>query len=143
MAKLRPILLLGLVSIDQLLKLWASHIVGGSLALTPWLRIWYVRNDRGWLAFLNPSFRPSLMLLFSLSVLVLSYVLFKRAGRSLPLAGVLIWAGTLGNALDWLFFAYVRDFIQLPGMPVFNLADTYLIAGLLSAILYWIRSEST
>ena len=61
----------------------------------------------------------------------------------MPLAGVLIWAGTLGNALDWLFFAYVRDFIQLPGMPVFNLADTYLIAGLLSAILYWIRSEST
>lgn len=38
-------------------------------------------------------------------------------------------AGGVGNTLDRLFFGGVRDFIRLPLLPSFNLADVSISAG--------------
>ncbi|MCD4666480.1 signal peptidase II [archaeon] len=51
--------------------------------------------------------------------------------KELRLSLTFILAGTIGNLIDRVFFGYVRDFIDFKIWPVFNLADTYNIIGLI------------
>lgn len=49
-------------------------------------------------------------------------------------------AGTLGNAIDRLFYGYVIDYIQIPFLPIvgrtfFNLADALLNVGVVLLII--------
>lgn len=39
---------------------------------------------------------------------------------------ILVFSGIIGNFIDRLFYGFVRDFIALKGMFIFNLADVYL-----------------
>ena len=45
-------------------------------------------------------------------------------------------AGIIGNSIDRIILGYVRDFIDLGFWPVFNLADSFNVIGVL--ILMWI-----
>lgn len=47
----------------------------------------------------------------------------------------LIVAGVIGNTIDRLLRGHVIDFIDFKIWPVFNLADTYLVIGVLGYII--------
>lgn len=51
---------------------------------------------------------------------------------------VMILAGAFGNAIDRIFLGYVRDFVKLDfiNFPVFNLADSLLVVGVIILGLY-------
>lgn len=57
---------------------------------------------------------------------------------------ILIFAGAMGNAIDRVFLGYVRDFIRLDfiNFPVFNLADSFLVIGVILLAIYIIISET-
>jgi signal peptidase II len=57
------------------------------------------------------------------------------------LCGAFILGGTIGNGWDRLTLGYVRDFILLPGIPNFNLADAMLSCGLAVLSLLWILND--
>jgi lipoprotein signal peptidase len=65
----------------------------------------------------------------------------KGLGVSERLAGALILGGTLGNAWDRVGLGYVRDFILVPGIPNFNLADAMLSCGIAGLSLLWILHD--
>ena len=57
----------------------------------------------------------------------------------------LLFGGILGNLIDRILFGYVRDFIELNifgyNFPVFNLADTAIVVGVIIIIIATIKGE--
>lgn len=68
-----------------------------------------------------------------LTLLVL--LAWRRRGRAIQAALLLVTAGALGNTLDRIGRGYVVDFIHVPHWPVFNVADICVTAG--AALLVW------
>ncbi len=54
--------------------------------------------------------------------------MFTYAGE---LIFVLFFAGAISNIIDRIYFGYVRDFIDLGLGFTFNLADTFIVVGLI------------
>lgn len=52
---------------------------------------------------------------------------------------VLMTAGAISNSWDRLQWGYVIDFISVPFWSVFNLADTWMVCGLLFLLLTVLR----
>ena len=60
-------------------------------------------------------------------------------------AYVFILAGAFGNAIDRFFLGYVRDFIKLEfiNFPVFNVADSLLVVGVILLAFYIVFYKET
>ena len=54
------------------------------------------------------------------------------------LALTFILAGGTGNLIDRTFLGFVIDFIKIPFIPVFNIADLVINLGLFFLILGWV-----
>ena len=80
------------------------------------------------------------LLIYSIYVLLLAGLIFwytnlKNKTFLLSLGLTLILAGALSNIGDRLFLGYVRDFIYIFWGNVFNLADLYIIAGIILLLI--------
>lgn len=83
-------------------------------------------------------FEGGVVFLAIISVFVAFFIIyfFRRYPRLyLPLGFLL--GGTVGNLIDRTFFGYVRDFIDLSVWPVFNVADSFNVIGVM-IILYFV-----
>jgi len=80
------------------------------------------------------------LLIISLIALVICIFFYVKDKRiKLPL--MFLIAGIIGNSIDRIFFGHVRDFINLGFWPVFNLADTFNVIGvILLIIILWKKS---
>ena len=56
------------------------------------------------------------------------------------LAKGLVFAGLIGNLIDRLTYGYVIDFIKISKWPSFNLADIFLVTGVILLIIKLRRS---
>jgi signal peptidase II len=73
------------------------------------------------------TFSPALLTLFSLLILAFCSLLLFVYPRKFGLW--LIAAGGAANLLDRIFYGGVVDFISLPLLPAFNLADVAICLG--------------
>jgi len=127
--------------------------------LPGWLRLVTSRNP-GIVFGINPAEDFSLGVAVGRTVTILltlatSALIFYVFARSRPdqkfmhLWCALVLAGAVGNLYDRLAFGYVRDFIQITkqvslggwtiGWPyIFNVADVYLVAGVLAIALVYL-----
>lgn len=62
-------------------------------------------------------------------IVMFVYLRMERRPALAGLAGGLLMAGTLGNAIDRIRQGYVTDFLKFPSWPNFNAADIWLVAG--------------
>lgn len=91
----------------------------------------------------------NILLLIGISIvaLVLVYsMMFSFENNVLNDAAFgLLFGGILGNLIDRILFGYVRDFIELNifgyNFPVFNLADTAIVIGVIIIIIATIKGE--
>ncbi len=138
-------ILLGLVTIDQLSKLWVVTYfasVGDSLPIIDgFFHFTYVRNPG---AAFGIAGDVGFALYFFIAVFVIALAVFgymfyknnfqdkKRFFYSLSLT--LLIAGSIGNTIDRIFQSDHRvvDFIAFPAIwePVFNVADMCLTVGI-------------
>lgn len=139
--RLRPdralITTLAVVVLDQ----WSKWIAFGSLSagetvdVAPGLKFGHTENTG--IAFGMFSEHPWLvfaLMSIALSTLIWFYVRHrKRPG--LWLATGLLMGGAIGNAIDRLTLGYVRDFIELPHFPSFNVADMAITFGVIILVL--------
>lgn len=108
---------------------------GEQVEVLPFLSFGQTRNNG--IAFGVFAGRPALvfsLMAIALIVLVAFYVRHRhRAG--LWLATGLLLGGAIGNAIDRISLGYVRDFIELPHFPSFNIADIAITCGVIVLVL--------
>ena len=82
--------------------------------------------------------RTTLIALLGALVLGGLVLLFVRVGGTdsrLPLAVGLLLGGAFGNVADRLRFGQVTDFVELRYWPAFNLADVFIVSGVVALAL--------
>ena len=125
---------LAAVAADQLTK----HIVTSQLKLDDAVHVlgpfWihHVRNSGIAFGFFSQA-TAVVIVLTGLAVLWM-LVFFGRSGSRhpiLPVALGLVIGGSTSNLLDRVRLGYVTDFLDLRWWPAFNLADSFIVAGVL------------
>lgn len=131
------LLLAAVVAVDQLAKalVRARVDVGSADGVLPGLEIVHVRN-RG-VAFGAFAGQPVVMVvvLGALAGLLVWFVLHRHRPHVWIPTGLLL-GGALGNIVDRLRDGYVTDFLKIPLWPSFNLADVFIVTGVL--VLLWV-----
>lgn len=133
--------ILAVVIIDQATKalVRARMPLGSSIPLLgDVLKLTYVRNTGA--AFGMMPGRPELFIAVSVGVLagVAFYWWRYRPHRALVAVALsLVAGGALGNLIDRLVAGRVTDFIEVPWIPVFNVADPCILAGV-SILVWWL-----
>jgi signal peptidase II len=142
-----PYLALGSLALaaDRFTKWWVlrSLAPGESIPLVDgFLRLTRVHNPGGAFGFLPQGRVAFLLLSGGVAVAATWALLLGLPGTRWPRLGLaLLWAGAWGNFIDRLLYGHVLDFIEVPHFPVFNLADSAVVAGaaLLALGLLWRR----
>lgn len=139
------ILMLLLISFDQVIKYFASSILEQQGSIVLWegvLQLTYLKNTGGIFGILQ---NQMLFILFVVSILVLVvvYLLIKLPDKArftkLHMVLSVLLAGSFGNLIDRIRFGYVIDFIYFVGIdfPIFNVADIMIsVATILLIVLF-------
>ncbi len=72
----------------------------------------------------------------------LGWMLYKKYFLAETFYLILILAGALSNMLDRVYYGCVIDFIDLHFWPIFNLADTFIVVGVLILIFKLLKKHS-
>jgi signal peptidase II len=125
------------IIIDQCTKWLAFDRLtpGQSDSILPGVSLDQTRNNG--IAFGVFAGRP--WIVFSLMAIALSVLLWfylhNRGRPGLWLATGLLLGGAIGNAIDRVSLGYVRDFIEFPHFPTFNVADMAITFGVIVLVL--------
>lgn len=125
------------IALDQWTKWWAFNATtpGETINILPGVSIGRTRNEG--IAFGMFAGRPWLvfgLMGVALTVLIVSYIKHRQR-PVLWLATGLLLGGAIGNAIDRISLGYVRDFIEIPKFPSFNIADIAITAGVVILVL--------
>lgn len=120
------------VAADQLTKWVVSSrlSLGEAIPLLGPFRIHNVRNTG--IAFGLFSSSTTAVTALTAAAVVAMLVFFARAAQRHPLLPVslgLVIGGSAANLIDRVRLGYVTDFLDLDYWPAFNLADTFIVAG--------------
>ena len=79
--------------------------------------------------------------------MLISYIKKNNIQNKLELVSIsLIIGGSLGNLMDRVIRGYVIDFLDFKifnyNFPIFNLADTFIVIGVILLLLKEIRKEN-
>ena len=131
------IILIGLVLVDQLLKMWVfTQRFFVDLGI---VSFHYVSNTGASFGIL----RGQNTMLTWISVIVLGLIMMTidKVKKEHEYPVILLTAGLLGNLIDRLFRGFVIDFIDLKFWPVFNIADSLIVIGVIWLGLVLIISD--
>jgi signal peptidase II len=108
---------------------------GESDSILPGISLGQTRNEG--IAFGVFAGRP--WIVFSLMAIALGVLVWfyahNRGRPGLWLATGLLLGGAIGNAIDRISLGYVRDFINFPHFPTFNVADMAITFGVIVLVL--------
>jgi signal peptidase II len=135
---------LAAVAADQLTK----HIVASQLKLDDGVHVlgpfWihHVRNSG--IAFGFFSQATAVVIVLTGLAVAWMLVFFGRSGARhpiLPVALGLVIGGSTSNLLDRVRLGYVTDFLDLRWWPAFNLADSFIVVGVLVLLATLVLAE--
>ncbi len=142
------------VTADQLTKFWIrTHLsLDQSVPASGFFRLTHAQNTGA--AFSIFYGKSDILTVVSILGIILLLVYFFVAYRRFPyldtwvnkVAISLIFSGTVGNLIDRLHLGHVTDFIDVGPWPVFNIADSSIVVGViifaLSVLLSTYDAES-
>lgn len=133
------VIALAVIVLDQATKVAVAHTLAGRapVALAGGLiYLDYTRNTGA--AFSLLQAHGSLFVVVAVVVslaIVLSYRRIAGTSTLTRIALGLVLGGALGNLIDRVRLGYVVDFIDLRWWPVFNLADSAIVIGVILLVL--------
>lgn len=130
---------------DQCSKIFVSNkfILGGSLEVSSFFSWTYVRNDGAAFGFLANSYYIARYFLLFISIFAALFVIYwinktDINNRLILFAKTILLSGILGNLIDRFIYGEVIDFIDFHYKdlywPVFNLADSFIMIGVILLI---------
>jgi signal peptidase II len=127
------------VAADQLSKHWiqSNFVPGQSLPETGLFRLTYAQNTGAAFSIFLGNNDLLIIAHFIGIILLLIYIfIIYRHFPSLntrinKVAVGLILGGTIGNLIDRISLHYVRDFIDVGPWPIFNIADSSTVVGVI------------
>ena len=139
----------GIVVLDQLTKRWAQETLPGNpiVVWEGWLAFVYAENTGSAFGFF-PGAGAVIAVIGVFAVALLLWML-REAGRNREVVGLgLVGGGAIGNLVDrvtrgdGLVDGAVVDFIKVPLIPNFNVADAALTVGVgLLLVVTWLSSR--
>lgn len=126
---------LAVVIVDQVTKAWISYALtpGETRMVIPGLlHLTYVYNPGAAFGLLQSQ----QLLLTIIAIAVLLYAWFQRRlirqqSFAMRLGITLGLSGAVGNTIDRIWRGAVLDFVDVPWIPVFNVADTAIVIGVI------------
>jgi len=88
--------------------------------------------------FSNVSFYSYFVTFLAIIVLI-TLIYYKKTffkNKYLTYTFIFMFSGILGNTIDRILFGYVRDFISLKHLFIFNLADFYITLAFILYLIY-------
>jgi signal peptidase II len=142
------------IILDQITKTWLqTHFVPGqSVPETGFFRIVYAQNTGAAFSIFygKTAFLTYISIFGALLILAYNFILAPHLPglqtRWNKIALGFILAGTVGNLIDRFTLHYVRDFISVGPWPVFNIADSSIVIGVIMfalSILLFSRKPSS
>ncbi len=105
--------------------------------------ITYVQNQGAAWGILSNKISLLLFITIIFIILFIYYIEKSELKRYEEIAYGLILSGVLGNMLDRIFRGYVVDFLNFYifgyDYPVFNLADSFIVIGIIIIIVFYIK----
>ncbi len=134
---------------DQLSKLWirSNLATGESLPERGLFRLTHIHNSGAIFGlFQDQSLLLTITSLIGIIVIPLLVLFFSRRvpyldNRLSRLALGLLLGGTAGNLVDRLSLGYVTDFIEIGIWPIFNIADSAVVVGVILFVYSLLRSS--
>jgi signal peptidase II len=132
------------IAADQLTK----YIVTSRLALDDGVHVvgpfWIHHVQNSGIAFGLFASATAVVILATGIAVAWMLVFFARSGARhpvLPVALGLVIGGSLSNLLDRVRLGYVTDFLDFRYWPAFNLADTFIVVGVLVLLGVLVHAE--
>ncbi len=124
--------------IETHMHLWQSVVVIKNV-----LNLTYAKNKgMGFSVFQSNPKLVEYLVIPTIIVLVAFSILWKdKKDWFFELSMGLIIGGAFSNALNRLISGTVTDFIQLPYWPIFNVADSCVVAGAIGIGIYFLKRE--
>lgn len=135
---------IGVLLIDQLTKYLAlsmpeqGYFVGGDAA---GLKIFSNEGIAFGITVPELILYPLVILFLVLLGMKYRKELFSINNRNISIALGFIFGGALGNVIDRIFYGHVVDFINIWLGSIFNLADVFIIIGVLILIIKEFRKK--
>jgi signal peptidase II len=129
---------------DQLSKwLVSSRLeLGSSVTVVGPIDIHHVQNSG--IAFGLFSQSTSIVIVLTSAVVIAMVYFFAHSGARhplLPAALGLVIGGSVSNLVDRVVNGHVTDFIRISFWPTFNLADSFIVLGVLALIFFLIAPD--
>jgi signal peptidase II len=139
------------VVVDQLSKWWirSNFYPGQSVPETGFFRLTYAQNTGAAFSIFYGNNNVLIVVDIIGIIILLAYVfmVYRRFPfldtRTNKIALGIILGGTIGNLIDRVWLGYVRDFIDVGPWPVFNLADSCTVVGVIIFCLSILLSSSS
>ena len=130
------------IIIDQITKIIVSINIKELIIIPNILKINYVTNNGAALSIL--SNHTIFLIIISILALLLIYNYMKHfiLNKRNKLAFILLYGGIISNLFDRIIHGYVIDYIDtIFNFPIFNLADTFIVIGIILIIIAMIKKE--
>ncbi|MDO4287962.1 MAG: signal peptidase II [Eubacterium sp.] len=143
------LLILGGIAVDQFSKYLAVVFLSpvSTVPIVPHVfHLTYVENNGAAFSMLSGK-QTFLIIITAAFILALIYILWvmpkKRRYYDINFALSLIISGAIGNLIDRIRLNYVIDFfdVRLIGFAIFNIADIFVVAGCLLAVIALFRNK--
>ena len=138
-----------LITLDQLSKIWAVGALSQGNDILLWKNVFhlaYIENKGAAFGMLQGK----QWFLIGMTIIVLIGMFFyltklprTKVGNWSRFSFILIISGAIGNLIDRVLLNYVRDFLyfRLIDFPVFNLADIFVVVGVMILLVVIIFGE--
>ena len=131
------LIIIGLIGIDQITKVWATHVLSNGRDIALWegvFHLHYVKNTGAAFGMLGGK---QIFLVIITTAIIIGMIIYYHKlpktywGKWSRVAFILIISGAIGNLIDRVALNYVRDFLyfKLINFPVFNVADILVVVG--------------
>ena len=124
------------ILIDQLSKFLVCNMTESIIVIPKILTIEFVKNYGAVFGIMQGSNYILAVISIVICIAIMLYIgIQKKNNKSVHVAWYMILSGGIGNLIDRIIRGYVVDFIATPFIATFNIADSFVVIGVVLLLI--------